>query len=121
MALQERVYLERDNAIKLGLLADGKPVEASSLTRAVVKLTDNDGNTFSFDSDVDGSTVIDFTSEQAQVSDAAGTSILVLKLQNASTPPTARDDYQCDIILYDTVNINGIHWGDSFPVRVISG
>ena len=121
MALQERIYLERDNAIKLGLLADGKPVDANSLTRAVVKLTDNDGNTSSYDSAVEGSTVIDFATETAQVSDTADVYILVIKLQNATTPPTARDDYQCDIILYDAINVNGIHWGDPFPVRVISG
>jgi len=119
MALQEKVYLNRDNAIKLGLTADGIPVSAASLTRVIVKLTAGDGTVATYDSDVDTS-AFDFTSEQAQVSDTV-TGILVIKLQDAITPPVAADDYTLDLILYDPVNLNGIHWDAPFPVEVIDG
>jgi hypothetical protein len=38
MALREKIYLNRDNAIKLGLLADGRPIQTSGLTRIIAKL-----------------------------------------------------------------------------------
>ena len=119
MALQEKIYLDRDNAIKLGLTADGAPIDASTLTRVVVKLTNGVGTTTTFDSDVDTS-VFDFTTETAQVSDTV-TGILAIKLQDAIAPPTAADDYTLDLILYDAANVNGIHWDSPFPVEVISG
>jgi len=119
MALQEKIYLNRDNAIKLGLTADGAPVSASTLTRVVVKLTDGSGTVTTFDSDVDTS-AFDYTSETAQVSDTV-VGILVIKLQDALTPPVAGDDYTLDLILYDAANTDGIHWDSPFPVQVISG
>jgi hypothetical protein len=119
MALQEKIYLNRDNAIKLGLTADGAPVSASTLTRVLVKLTDGDGTVTSYDSDTDVN-AFDFTTETAQVSDTV-TGILVIKLQDATVPPTAADDYTMDIIVYDAANTDGIHWDSPFPVQVISG
>ena len=119
MALQEKIYLSRDNAIKLGLTADGLPVDAATLTRVLVKLTDGNGTVTSFDSDVD-TAAFDFTSETAQVSDTV-TGILAIKLQDAVTPPTAGTDYTMDVIVYDAANVNGIHWDSPFPVQVISG
>jgi len=119
MALQEKIYLNRDNAIKLGLTADGAPVDAATLTRVVVKLTDGSDVTTTFDSNVDTS-AFDFTTETAQVSDTV-TGILTIKLQDAVSPPTAGDDYTLDLILYDAANVNGIHWDSPFPVEVISG
>ena len=53
MALREKIYLNRDNAIKLGLTADGMPVDAHTMTRVVVKLTDGDGTVRSYDSTTD--------------------------------------------------------------------
>ncbi len=119
MALQEKIFLDRDNAIKLGLTADGVPVSAAGLTRVIVKLTNGAGTVTTYDSDVD-TNAFDFTGEQAQVSDTT-TGILVIKLQDAITPPTAADDYTLDLILYDPVNLNGVHWDSPFPVEVISG
>lgn len=119
MALQEKVYLNRDNSIKLGLTADGAPVDASSLTRVVVKLTNEAGTVTTFDSDVDVN-AFDYSSETAQVSDTV-TGILVIKLQDAVTPPTAATDYTLDLILYDAGNADGIHWDSPFPVQVIDG
>ena len=119
MALREKIYLNRDNAIKLGLTADGAPVSAASMTRVLVKLTDGDGTVTTFDSNVD-TNAFDFTTEQAQVSDSV-TGILVIKLQDALTPPAAGNDYTLDLILYDTTNPNGVHWDSPFPVQVING
>lgn len=119
MALQETIYLNRDNAIKLGLTVDGVPFDASTLTRVVVKLTDDDGNITTIDSSTDPS-AFDYTSETAQVSDTT-TGILVLKLQDAASPPTVRDDYTLDLVLYDAFNANGINWDSPFPVRVVNG
>jgi hypothetical protein len=119
MALQEKVYLNRDNAIKLGLTADGAPVSAAALTRVIVKLTNEAGTVTTFDSNTDVN-AFDFTTETAQVSDTV-TGILIIKLQDAAIPPTAADDYTMDLILYDAANINGIHWDSPFPVQVIDG
>lgn len=119
MALQEKVYLNRDNAIKLGLTADGAPVNAATLTRVVVKLTNGDGTVYTYDSNTDVN-AFDFTSETAQVSDTE-TGILVITLQDANTPPVARNDYTLDLILYDADNTDGIHWDSPFPVQVIDG
>lgn len=119
MALQEKIYLNRDNVIKLGLLADGAPIDAATLTRVVVKLTDGAGAVTSFDSNVD-TNAFDFTSETAQVSDTV-LGILSIKLQDAITPPVAGDDYTLDLILYDAANTDGIHWDSPFPVQVIGG
>jgi len=119
MALQEKIYLNRDNAIKLGLTADGAPVNAATLTRVIVKLTNGAGTVTTFDSSVD-TNAFDYSSETAQVSDTI-TGILVIKLQDAVTPPTAGDDYTLDLILYDADNSSGIHWDSPFPVQVISG
>jgi len=118
MALQEKIYLSRDNSIKLGLTADGAPVDAATLTRVVAKLTDGDANELTYDSTTDP-LAFDYTTETAQVSDTV-TGILVLKLQNASSPPPARSDYVLDLILYDVANTNGIHWDAPFPVQVIA-
>ena len=118
MALQEKIYLDRDNAIKLGLTADGAPISASTLTRVVVKLTNEAGTVTTFDSDIDP-LAFDFTTETAQVSDTV-TGILVLKLQDAAAPPAAADDYTLDLIIYDAANADGIHWDSPFPVQVIA-
>jgi len=119
MALQEKIYLDRDNSIKLGLTADGAPVDASTLTRVIVKLTDADGTVTTFDSNTDVN-AFDYTSETAQVSDTV-IGILVIKLQDAAVPPAAANDYTLDLILYDAANVNGVHWDSPFPVQVISG
>ena len=119
MALQEKIYLDRDNSIKMGLVADGVPVDASTFTRVIAKLTDEAGTVTTFDSSVD-TNAFDFTTETAQVSDVV-TGILVLRLQDATTPPTAAIDYIMDIIIYDANNVNGILWDAPFPVQVISG
>ena len=119
MALQEKIYLNRDNAIKLGLTADGAPINAATLTRVLVKLTDGNGTVTSYDSTTDVN-AFDFLTETAQVSDTV-TGILVIKLQDAVTPPAAGNDYTLDLILYDATNVNGIHWDSPFPVQVING
>jgi hypothetical protein len=117
MALQETVYLNRDNSVKLGLTADGTAVNAATLTRIVAKLKSDDGTVYTFDSNTDVN-AFDWTTETGQVSDT-NTGILVIQLQNAVTPPPEGDDYILDLILYDPANVNGIHWDDPFPVRVI--
>ena len=119
MALREKVFLDRDNVIKLGLTADGTPVNAATLTRVLVKLTDGSDNITSFDSVTDVN-AFDWTSETAQVSDTE-TGILLIRLQDAVTPPTAGTDYTLDLIVYDEVNTDGIHWDSPFPIQVISG
>lgn len=118
MALQETVFLNRDNTIKFGLLADGTPVDASSFDRVVLKLTDDSGNVTTFDSSVDAG-VFDFTSETAQVGDTT-TGILIIKLQDAGTPPAVGDDYIANLIIYDAANADGIHWDSPFPLRVVN-
>ena len=107
MALQEKVFLNRDNAIKLGLTADGTPVNASTLTRVEMILTDSDGNVYEFDS------------SSAQVVDTV-TGILIIKLQDSTSPPPTADDYVANLILYDSANPNGIHWDSPFPLEVIN-
>ena len=119
MALVEKVYLNRDNTIKLGLVADGVAVNANTLTRVVMKLTDSSGSEFTFDSDIDGN-AFDFTTETAQVSDT-DTGILIIKLQDAGSPPPAGDDYTANLIVYDTNNPDGIDWDSPFPLQVIDG
>lgn len=119
MALQEKIYLNRDNAIKLGLTADGTPVNAATFTRVVAKLTNSAGTITSYDSNVDVN-AFDFTSETAQVADTV-TGILVIRLQDAAVPPTAANDYIMDLIIYDPANVNGLHWDSPFPVQVING
>ena len=118
MALREKVFLNRDNAIKLGLTADGVPVNAATLTRVVATLTDGDGNVTTFDSNTDSS-VFDWTSQTAQVSDTT-TGILVIKLQDASSPPAAGDDYTMNLVVYDAANPDGINWDSGFPLQVIA-
>lgn len=119
MALQEKIYLSRDNSIKLGLTADGTPVNALSLTRVIVKLTDGNGTVTTFDSTTNAN-AFDWTTETAQVSDIT-TGILVIKLQDAVSPPAAGNDYTLDLILFDAANVDGIHWDSPFPVQVIAG
>jgi len=119
MALQEKVYLDRDNAIKLGLTADGTPVNAATFTKVIVKLTSGSGTVTTFDSTVD-TNAFNFLTETAQVSDVV-TGILSIKLQDAVTPPAAGDDYTMDLIIYDAAHVNGVHWDSPFPVQVISG
>jgi hypothetical protein len=119
MALQEKIYLNRDNAIKLGLTADGLPINAATLTKVIAKLTNEAGTVITFDSTTDVN-AFDYSTETAQVSDTV-TGILVIKLQDAVAPPAAGTDYTMDLILYDTANVNGIHWDSPFPVQVISG
>lgn len=119
MALREKIYLNRDNAIKLGLVADGTPIDARSLTRVVAKLTASDGTVTTYDSNVDVN-AFDFTSNIEQVSDAV-TGILVIKLQDAITPPAPANDYMMNVIVYDAATPNGINWDSAFPVEVISG
>ena len=111
--------MDRDNAIKLGLTADGVPVNAATFTRVIVKLTDEAGTVTTFDSNVDVN-AFDFSSETAQVSDTV-TGILSIKLQDAVSPPSAGSDYTLDLIIYDAANVNGVHWDSAFPVEVISG
>jgi hypothetical protein len=118
MALREKIYLNRDNDIKLGLTADGVPVDTSLLTRVVATLTDDDGNVTTFDSDTDVD-AFDWTTLTAQVSDTV-TGILSLKLQDAVTPPAAGDDYNLNLVIYDAANPNGIDWDSPFPVQVIA-
>ncbi len=118
MALQEKIYLGRDNAIKLGLTADGAPVDTATLTRVIVKLTAGDGTVTTFDSNIDA-VAFDFTTETALVSDTV-TGILVIKLQDAAAPPAAADDYTMDIIVFDDINTDGIRWDTPFPVQVIA-
>jgi hypothetical protein len=117
MALREKIYLNRDNAIKLGLVADGSPVDAGALTRVVATLEDGDGNVTTFDSNTD-TNAFDWTSETGQVSDTE-TGILVIKLQDANTPPAVGDDYMMNIVIYDALNSDGINWDSAFPVQVI--
>lgn len=117
MALQEKIYLNRDNAIKLGLTADGTPIDAATFTRVIAKLTDDDGTVSTFDSNSDPN-AFDFTSETAQVVDTV-TGILVMKLQDATSPPAVGADYVLDLIIYDPANVNGVHWDSPFPVQVI--
>lgn len=119
MPLREKIYLNRDNSIKLGLTADGAAVDASRLTRVVAKLTDDDGNVSTFDSNSD-SQAFDWTTETAQVSDTV-TGIIVIRLQDAASPPAAGDDYTMNLIVYDDENPNGLYWDAAFPVQVISG
>lgn len=119
MALQEKIYLNRDNAIKLGLTADGTPINAASLTRVVVTLTAGDGTVTTYDSNTNVN-AFDFTTQTAQVSDTV-TGILVIRLQDANTPPAVGDDYMLDLVVYDAANVNGIHWDSPFPVQVING
>jgi len=118
MALREKVYLNRDNTIKLGLLADGVPIDASRLTRIIAKLTDDAGSVTTFDSNTDVN-AFDWTSETAQVSDTE-TGILVLALQDAVTPPSVGNDYVLDLIVYDDANPSGLVWDSPFPVQVIN-
>jgi hypothetical protein len=118
MALREKIYLNRDNAIKLGLLADGRPIQTSGLTRVIAKLTDDDGNVQTFDSDTDVN-AFDWTTQTAQVSDTV-TGILVMTLQDAVTPPTVGNDYVCSLIVYDDANPDGLVWDSPFPVQVIN-
>ena len=119
MALQETIYLDRDNSIKLGMLADGTAVDARTFTRVVAKLTNDAGVVSTFDSNVSPA-AFDFTSETAQVGDTV-TGILVLKLQDAAAPPVPGNDYVLDLIVYDAANSNGLNWSSPFPVRVVSG
>ena len=118
MALQEKIYLGRDNAIKLGLTADGTPVNAAILTRVVAKLTDGDGVVTTYDSDIDAA-AFDFITETAQVSDTV-TGILIIKLQDAASPPAVADDYTMNIVVYDDINLDGINWDVPFPVEVVA-
>jgi hypothetical protein len=120
MSHYETVYLQRDNSIKLGLTADGDAVDTRTLTRVVLKLTNEDDDTStSYDSSTDPD-VFDFLNEVAQVSDTT-TGILVIKLQDASLPPSVGDNYRANLIVYDSQNPDGIYWDASFPVRVING
>ena len=118
MALQEKVFLNRDNAIKFGLTADGTPVNAATLTRVILKLLDDDGNTYTFDSSSDPN-VFDWTTETAQVVDTV-TGILLIKMQDSTSPPPVGDDYTASLIMYDSANTNGVHWDSPFAVQVIN-
>ena len=106
-------------AIKLGLLADGVPINAASLSKVVVELTDGDGNVTTYDSN-NNANAFDWTTETALVSDTE-TGILVIRLQDAvsPSPPTAANDYMMNIIVYDSLNTDGINWDVAFPVQVI--
>lgn len=117
MAVHEKVYLNRDNSIKLGLTADGTPLDAATFTRVIAKLKSDSGTVYSFDSNTD-TNAFDFVSETAQVVDTV-VGILIMTLQDASTPPPVGEDYILELIIYDPANVNGVHWDSPFPVQVI--
>ena len=117
MALQQKVYLNRDNSIKLGLTADGTPVNAATFTRVIAKLVNSAGTISTYDSSSDVN-AFDYTSETAQVSDIV-TGILIIKLQDAVTPPLVGDNYTLNLIIYDAAHVNGVNWDTPFPVQVI--
>ena len=118
MPLREKVYLSRDNSIKLGLTADGAPVNAATMTRVKATLTNSSGTVTTYDSNSD-TNAFDFTTETAQVSDIV-TGMLVITLQDANSPPAVGADYVMNVIVYDDAHPRGINWDSPFPVEVVA-
>lgn len=119
MPAREKVFLGRDNSIRLGLVVDGTAYNAAILTRIVVRLVNAAGDVTIIDSNTAGNENVFDTTQSAQVSDTT-TNILVIKLQDAAVPPTPGDDYTADLILYDSQNPDGVRWDAPFPVEVIA-
>lgn len=113
--LRETIYLDTDNTIVLGLLIDGVEYAADQLSRIVIKLQDDDGNTpITIDSDI--STGAFKFDEKAAVLDQVIT-VVVLELGGESIP--ARDDYIATFTLYSPSWTNGIVWDDKLAISVV--
>lgn len=101
-----KIYLSRDNVIKLGLLNNSVPIDATVLTRVILQFKPKDvGSVVSIDSNT-VPTLFDFTTSQ-QFSGVV-TGVLKLILGAMTGVPVGK--YTMTVVLYDPVNTNGIAW-----------
>lgn len=110
---KEKVYTDTDNEIVLGLFKDGKPFEASQVTRAKLHCKDQATDTVtSFDSDV--LAIFTFNST-AQVGDTSGVTVVKIMLGGAGL---SAGSYSASLVLYyPDYSTNGVLW-DTFFVEV---
>lgn len=113
MSDPEVVFLERDNAIDLVLLADGTPVDLGVLTRAVLDLGEA-----SVDSQVSGwGAGQPFDHTVTGTYQGAAADVLRLSLGALGLTPGS---YRARLITYDADHPNGLVWASGLPVVVTS-
>ena len=101
---RETVYLGRDNAIDIDLLADGAPVDLSSVTRMILR---DSGCVWEVDS-ITSPTAFDWSAGDGRISMALG------------DEPIPAGAYSCRLIVYDPTNTDGVVWDDLLRLTVVS-
>jgi len=102
----ETVYLGRDNAIDLVLIADDAPVSLAALSRAVLQL----GRTATIDSGVVGwGSGQPFDPTISGTYRGAPVEVLRLTLGAESIPPGR---YGARLVVYDAGHADGLVWSD---------
>jgi hypothetical protein len=106
----EFVYVGRDNTIDLMLKEDGVIVELhETVTRMDLKFSDRIYED-QYITSVDYPTAFDWVTRGEE-------GIVILKLGGIEL--TSGKDTKVELIVYDTINTNGIVWG-TVPIRVIT-
>lgn len=113
----EVVYLNRDNAIDLALMADGAPVAASALSRVVLVLgaTTLDSAVLGFGADQP----FDCTRTQsATIFGVSYPALSSLRLTLGHVSGLAAGDYTARLITYDDDHPNGLVWTEALEITV---
>ena len=115
--IRETVYLGTDNEIVLAALIDGVEWSASSLTRIVISMIDDDGNETILDSSDGGidPDTFDWTTQ----TDVLDSTINVITLKLGKENITVRDDYVATLKLYAPTFPSGIIWDDKLSLKVV--
>lgn len=105
--MQQETFLNRDNENVFGLLNNGVPVDATVLTRVVVRLKAKTGGVVTtLDSSVT-SALFDFTTN----GNFAGTTTGVLRLIFGAAV-VGEGKYRATLIVYDATNPAGVVWAE---------
>lgn len=102
--IRETIYLDKNNAIDLILLADGVAVDLSSVTRMILR-------------DVGCEWEVDSATSAVAFDWSAGGGVLSLRLGDETIPPGA---YNCWLIVIDPTNTDGIVWEEQLRLTVIA-
>ena len=109
-AVDEKVYLGRDNSIDLILLADSSAVDMSGIVKIGLKI----GKSYLTE------TTLTYTTGYIrwnQVGYDAGEVRLYLGLASSVLKPGR---YSASLVVYDSVSTNGIVWDDELRIQIMS-
>ena len=101
--VRETAYIGKDNGIDLQLLADGAPLDLSSVTRMILR-------------DAGCVWEVDSTTSPGAFDWSAGNGVISLTLGDE---PIAAGAYSCWLIVYDPTNTYGIVWEEQLRLTVV--